>query len=87
MNDKQLFDGSNPRLNRRPNHELWLAPKPVQLVGGAAHSTIELKAREGKCLRLLKKLAWAGIAVALLTGLLSWGINSRFGLLLLLLLR
>lgn len=87
MNDKQLFEGSNSGLNRRPGPNLWLAPKPVQVAGGATHSTVELKAGEGKCLRLLKKLAWAGLAVALLTALLSWGINSRFGLLLLLLLR
>ncbi|OOV96153.1 MULTISPECIES: hypothetical protein [unclassified Pseudomonas] len=87
MNDKQLFEGSNSGLNRRPGHNLWLAPKPVQVAGGVVQSTVELKAGEGKCLRLLKRLAWAGLAVALLTGLLSWGINSRFGLLLLLLLR
>lgn len=49
--------------------------------------TSQPRARHARLLSLLKRLAWMGLAAALLAGLVTWGFHSRFGLLLLLLLR
>ncbi|WP_025127228.1 hypothetical protein [Pseudomonas sp. PH1b] len=43
--------------------------------------------RHARLLPTLRRLAWMALAAMLLAGLVTWGFHSRFGLLLLLLLR
>lgn len=87
MNDKPFFDSSNSSINHRHSQGLWGTNKPAQFAGDTPGVAVEPPVADGKYLRWLKKLAWTSLSVMLLAALLTWGINSRFGSLLLLLLR
>lgn len=47
----------------------------------------EVRAPHSRLLSILKGVGWLTLAASILAGLVSWGLHSRFGLLLLLLLR
>lgn len=76
MNNEKLFEQSGSTIKRLErgvllNHGKQRAPGKTG----------------GKLQALLKKLAWLAVSATLLAALLTWGFNSRFGSLLLLLLR
>jgi len=75
MNDEKFFKHSNAPLHRLEGRIL-LNPGERQEVD-----------KSGRLQPLLKMLAWSLALTALLATLVTWGVNSRFGLLLLLLLR
>ncbi|QZI72493.1 hypothetical protein K5F93_09525 [Pseudomonas protegens] len=84
MNDKGFYPQGHSTLNRI-NDSSWLAaPAPREFdlpLSSEAHPP------HSRPLSILKRLAWLTFAASIMAGLVTWGFHSRFGLLLLLLLR
>ncbi|MCK9813875.1 MAG: hypothetical protein P0Y51_25565 [Candidatus Pseudomonas colombiensis] len=83
MNDKNIYAGSHP-VNRLEN-QAWLANHSAQQLD--RHPAPERRQRAARHRQLLKRLAWLGASTTVMLALVTWGFHSRFGLLLLLLLR
>lgn len=87
MDDKKCFESSNSALTRLEGSILLSTGKHAEL---GPHQTGSCEREQQPDSRLhawLKKLAWVAAYAGFLSALLSWGLNSRFGLLILLLLR
>lgn len=87
MKNEKSFEG-NRSAARRFEQQALLSPGQYQ--ESLAHRTNEGTGRDDGDSRfqgLLRKLGWALAYAGLVSGLVVWGFNSRFGLLLLLLLR
>ncbi|KAF0865540.1 hypothetical protein [Pseudomonas sp. LD120] len=84
MNNKGLYPRAHSPLNRMKNTP-WLADNPIREFD-LTHSS-NAHPPHARLLSILRRLAWLSLAATLLAGLLTWGFHSRFGLLLLLLLR
>ncbi|MGE7956601.1 hypothetical protein ACQKQA_08360 [Pseudomonas sp. NPDC089530] len=87
MDDKKCFEGSNSRLNRLEGSILLSTGKHPELSAHQAGSHEHEHQPDSRLHTWLKKLAWVVAYAGFLSALLSWGLNSRFGLLILLLLR
>ncbi|MGN7739672.1 hypothetical protein ACTJKT_06705 [Pseudomonas sp. 22526] len=87
MDDKKCFERSNSALNRLEGGILLGTGKHSELSVHQVHSREREHKPDSKLQALLKKLAWVLAYAGFLSALLSWGLNSRFGLLILLLLR
>ncbi|WP_338806026.1 hypothetical protein V8U11_23365 [Pseudomonas chlororaphis] len=87
MDDKKCFERSNSALNRLEGSILLSTGKHPELSAHQVHAHDREHKPDGKLHALLKKLAWVLAYAGFLSALLSWGLNSRFGLLILLLLR
>lgn len=79
MNDKGLYPGSHTPLNPIKGNA-WLTGSP-------AKERYESHPPHSRLQSTLKRVAWLALAASLVAGLVTWGFHSRFGLLLLLLLR
>ncbi|ERO64811.1 hypothetical protein [Pseudomonas piscis] len=79
MNDKGLYPRAHSTLNRIKDNA-WLSSPSSQ-------EFREPRPPQSRLSSLLKRLSRLALAAALLAGLVTWGLHSRFGLLLLLLLR
>ncbi|NBF03708.1 hypothetical protein GV819_15550 [Pseudomonas sp. Fl5BN2] len=84
MNDKGLYPRAYSSLNRMTGNS-WLTGNPARQLDRPLSSEPSL--RHSRLLPTLKRLAWLVLAATMLAGLVTWGFHSRFGLLLLLLLR
>ncbi|QQZ40380.1 hypothetical protein IF690_20480 [Pseudomonas sp. SK3(2021)] len=87
MDDKKCFDRSNSTLNRLEGSILLGTGKHPKLSVHQVHTRDLEHKPDSKLHVLLKKLGWVLAYAGFLSALLSWGLNSRFGLLILLLLR
>lgn len=83
MDDKKCFEGSNSALNRLEGSILLSAGKHSEL---SVHHEQEQQS-DSRLHTWLRRLGWLLAYAGFLSALLSWGLNSRFGLLILLLLR
>lgn len=84
MNDKGFYPRGQSPLNRIKGSS-WLADPPAREFD-LQHSS-EACPTHSRLLSILKRLAWLTLTASILAGLVTWGLHSRFGLLLLLLLR
>lgn len=87
MDDKKCYESSNSTLNRFEGSILLTPGKHPELSAHQAHSHDREHKAGSRLHALLKKFAWVLAYAGFLSALLSWGLNSRFGLLILLLLR
>ncbi|OLF52355.1 hypothetical protein [Pseudomonas chlororaphis] len=87
MDDKKCFERSNAALNRLEGSILLNAGKHPELSAHQGHTHDREPQPDSRLHGWLKKLGWALAYAGFVSALLSWGLNSRFGLLILLLLR
>lgn len=84
MNDKGFYPRGHSPLNRIKDSP-WLAGPPAREFD--LPRSPEAYPPRSRLLSILKRLAWFTLTASILAGLVTWGFHSRFGLLLLLLLR
>jgi hypothetical protein len=87
MDDKKCFERSNSALTRLEGSILLSTGKHPELSVHQVHTRDPEHKPNSTLHALLKKLAWVLAYAGFISALLSWGLNSRFGLLILLLLR
>ncbi|MGC5701063.1 hypothetical protein J4P02_12755 [Pseudomonas sp. NFXW11] len=84
MNDKGFYPRAHSPLKRIKDSS-WLSDEPARNFD--LPLTAPAHPPHSRLLPILRRLAWLALAGSILAGLLTWGFHSRFGLLLLLLLR
>ena len=87
MDDKKCFERSNSALNQLEGSILLSTGEHPELSAHQGHGRDHEHKPDSRLHAVLKKLAWVLAYAGFLSALLSWGLNSRFGLLILLLLR
>ncbi|PUA42149.1 hypothetical protein C5U62_27150 [Pseudomonas protegens] len=84
MNDKGFYSRGHSPLTRIKDSS-WLTGHPSTEFD--LPLSCEAQAPHSRLLSILKRVGWLTLAASIMAGLVAWGFHSRFGLLLLLLLR